>query len=139
MGGHAATASQDALGDIHALDVFRRGLETDEDDLFAALGSSRSVISIEVDLATGGTGGCRQAFCDRLACLEGGWFEGRVQQGVELFRIDFEEGFLFVDHAFGDEVDGHFEGSSGGALAVTGLEHEQLAALDVNSMSCMSR
>ena len=53
-----------------------------------------------------------------------------MQQRVELLGVDLEEGFFLVDHALFHQVDGHFQGGCRGALAVAGLQHEQLAALD---------
>ncbi len=81
-------------------------------------------------MAAGGTRGCRQALGDYFASFERGWFESWVQQGIELLRIDFQEGFLLVDHSLGNEIDRDFEGRGSSALAVSRLEHEELAPLD---------
>ena len=53
-----------------------------------------------------------------------------MQQRIELLGVDLHQGFPLGDHALLDQVDGDLHGGSGCALAVSGLQHEELAALD---------
>jgi hypothetical protein len=54
----------------------------------------------------------------------------RVQQGIDLIGGDAQDSFFFGDQAFVGHIHGDLHGRFGGALAVAGLEHPQLAALD---------
>jgi hypothetical protein len=56
--------------------------------------------------------------------------DGRVQQLVERGRIDAQHRLLARDQAFLGHVDGDLQRRLGGALAVAGLQHPELAALD---------
>ena len=56
--------------------------------------------------------------------------EHRVQQLIEAGRIDAQNRGLLVDQLFLDHLDGDPHGRAGGALAVAGLEHVQLALFD---------
>ena len=53
VGGHAAAGGQDALGGVHAVDVFGRGFDADQDDLAAELGLCLGLVGGEDDLAGG--------------------------------------------------------------------------------------
>ncbi len=53
-----------------------------------------------------------------------------MQQGVELLRLYAQDSLFLVDHALVYEVNGDLQGSVCGALAVTGLQHVELAILD---------
>ena len=52
-----------------------------------------------------------------------------MEQGVQRAGLDHGHSLLFVDHALVHQVAGDFQGGSGGALAVSGLKHIQLAML----------
>ena len=54
--GLAAGGGEDALGGVHAADVFGAGLLADEDDLLALGGRFLGVGGVEDDLAGGGAG-----------------------------------------------------------------------------------
>ena len=62
--------------------------------------------------------------------LLGGRIEHRVQQLIELLRIDAQHGFLLVDQPFAHHLHGDADGRRTRALAVAGLQHVQLAVLD---------
>ena len=51
-----------------------------------------------------------------------------MQEAVKLLGFDLQNGLFLAQHAFIHQIDSDLE--SGGALAVTGLEHIELAALD---------
>ena len=99
MRGHAAADGQDALGDLHALDVLGRGLQADQDDLLAPLMPLLGLLGGEHHAAAGGAGGGGQALAHDLGLLQGLGVKGGVQQGVELLGIDAAHGLLLVDHA----------------------------------------
>ena len=132
VGGHTAADGEDALCIVHALDVLGRGLETDENDfLFAFVDHPvGGVFGGEYDFAArrAGRGGKRAA--DGFGSLERLCVELGMQERVKLFGIDHADRFLLVDHALVDEVACDLESGGRGALAVSGLEHEELALFD---------
>ena len=130
VGGHTAADGQNALGGLHALDILRRGLETDENDLLAALLPLFGILSGEDDLAAGGAGGGGQSLGDGGSLLEDSRIELGMEQGVEVARVDHGDGLLLVDHALVHEVTGDLESSLRGALTAAALEHIELAVLD---------
>ena len=130
VGGHTAADGQDALRVVHAFDVFRAGLQTDENDLVAGLGHVGRSLCREDDLAAGSAGRCSKTRADDLGLLESGRVERRVQQRVEALRVDHRDSLFLGDHAFVDEVAGNLHRGGSGALAVTGLEHVELLVLD---------
>ena len=127
MGGHAAADGQDALGGLHALDVLGRGLQTDQDHLLTAGGPLLGVLSGEDDLAGGSARGSAQRLADGLALLQSHGVELGMEQGVQRAGLDHGHGLLFVDHALVHQVAGDLQSGGGGTLAVTGLEHVELA------------
>ena len=130
VGRHAAADGQDALCGSHALDVLGAGLKTDEDDLFAVGGPGLCVLGGEDNTAAGSARRGGQALADDLGGLQRGGVELRVQQGIELLRLHAHDGLFAGDHALVDEVAGDLQRGGSGALAVTGLQHVELAVLD---------
>ena len=53
-----------------------------------------------------------------------------MQKHIERFCVDLHQRFLLGNHFFVDKVASDLDSGGGGALAVTGLEHVQLALLD---------
>ena len=53
-----------------------------------------------------------------------------MEQGIEVTGVDHENSFLFGSHALVNEVAGDLQSRLSGTLAVTGLEHIELAVLD---------
>jgi hypothetical protein len=127
VAGHPAARREDALGGVHAVDVFRTGLDADQDHLLAAPGPALGRIRIEHDLPRSRAGARRQALGQHVA--HGVRVERRVEQLVERHRIDAQHRGLLVDQPFAGHVDGHLERRLGGALAAAGLQHPQLALL----------
>ena len=129
VAGHAAAHGEDALGILHALDVLGRGLQTDQDHLLAGLALLHSVLSGKDDLAAGSAGRGSQSGGHGRSLLQGLGVELGMEQSVQLLGIQHQQGFLLGLHALVDQVAGNLDGGSGGALAVTGLQHVELAVL----------
>ena len=124
----AAVAGQDALGGYHALQVVGVGLPADQDDLVALVRTRNGVIAREHDLAHGSTGTGVKAACERLVLLGG--VKLRVQELVELRRVDTAHGLLAGDEALLDHLDGDAQSGGGGAFSHAGLEHPEFTLLD---------
>ena len=128
--GHAAAGGHDAFGYGHAVDILRRGLLTDEDRLDSGLVGLSCSICGEVNRAAGCTGRCRQAGGDRRSCLESCRIERRVQKCVKLLCLDLHNRLLLGADAFVYQINRYLERCLCGALAVTGLQHVELAVFD---------
>ena len=86
-----------------------------------------SVFGRKHDLAAGRARRGRQAGRDDLALGVG--IDGRMQELVERSRIDARHRLLFADQFLPRQFDGDAQRGLGGALAVAGLQHPQLALL----------
>ena len=126
----AAAGGQDALGDGHAVEVVRRGLDAHEDDLLAAGDPLDGDVGVEDGPPDGRAGGGVEALGDALGALAGVRVELRAEELVHLGRLDPGDGLGLGDEALVDHVDGDLHGRGGGPLRVAGLEHVELAALD---------
>ena len=125
--GHTAADGEDALCRHHALDVLRRGLQTNQNHLFASVSPGLGVLSGEDDAAAGGSGRRGQRAANGLRGLQRLGVELGMEQGVQRSRLDHGNGLLLVDHALVHQIAGDLQSGGGGTLAVTGLEHIQLA------------
>ncbi|CEG08892.1 hypothetical protein BN961_02312 [Afipia felis] len=126
--GHAAARGEDALGGVHAVNVFRRRFDAHQHDLAAIGMQLGSFIRGEHDLTGRSAGRGRKARRHHIALGIG--IDGRVQQLIERSRLDAGHRILLRDQAFVGELDRDAQRSLGSALAVTGLQHPQLALLD---------
>ena len=127
--GLAAAGGQDALGGDHAVQVVGVGLAADQDDLLAGAGPLDGRVRVEDGLADRRARGGGDAAADHARS----WrrlVEAREHQLRQLRAVDALERLGLVDQALVDELGGDPEGGTGGALADTGLQHPQLAALD---------
>ena len=115
----------------HALDVLGRGLQADQNDLLALLGPLLGVLGGEDDLAAGSAGRGGQALADRgrPSSARRRRTAGAAGYPGCLGSI-MQDGLFFVDHALVHQVAGDLQRGGGGALAVAGLEHVELAVLD---------
>ena len=127
--GAAAAGGQDALGDLHAHDVLGGGLLPDQNH-GAVLSGGLGVLSGEVHSAAARAGGGGHAGGHRLGVGQSLRGEVGVQHGVEAVGLDHQQGFLLGDEALVHQIHGDLQSRAGGALAVPGLEHVQLAPLD---------
>ncbi len=127
---HAAECSQDGLREVHAFNIFRSGFLTNQDNLFLVLAVFSSSVSGEVNCTCASAGRSRQTLCNHGCLLDGISIEVGVQQAVELLGLYLQHGFFFAQHAFVHQVNSDLQSSLSGTLAVTGLQHEELATLD---------
>ena len=130
MGGHTAANGQDALCMVHAFNIFRRGLQTNQNDLLAFLAFFGSFLCGKDNLAAGSARGSSQTGANLFGSLECFGIKLWVQQSVQLFWLDHADRFFFGDHALVHQVAGNLDGSGSGSLAVAGLEHKQFAVFD---------
>ncbi len=130
VGGHAAASGEDSLGVDHADDVLGGGLGADEDDFLASIMPFFALIGIEDNGAGSGTRGSGKAFDNGVMGLEVGGVKGRVEQVVELLRLNAEDSLFLVDQAFVNEVAGDLQSGASGAFAVAGLEEVEFAFFD---------
>ena len=132
MAGHAAADGQDALRHLHTHDVLGRSLQTDQNDLLhlAGLDHLLCFLSGKDDLAAGGTGRSCQALADDFGSLQGSGIELGMQQGIQLLGLHAQDSLLLGDHALVHQVACDLQSSLCGTLAVTGLQHIQVAVLN---------
>ena len=90
--GHAAARGEDALGRVHAVDVFGRCLDAHQDDLPAVGFELRRLVRRKNDLAGCGAGRRRQAGRDDAPMRAR--IDRRVQQLIEGERIDAQDGVV---------------------------------------------
>jgi hypothetical protein len=136
--GHAAARREDALGGVHAVDVFRAEVSTRTRMTLAALRlQALRFVGGEHDLAARRR---RARRAGRSRSLRAGLrIDGRMQQLVERAGLDPRHRLLARDQPLVRHLDGDLERGLGRALAAAGLQHPQLARSTVNSRSCMSR
>ena len=111
----------------HALDILRRGFQTDDKHLFALLGGGDGFFCRHIGFAASGARGSRKPFGDRFRVFERIGVKLRVKQSVELLWLDFHQRFLFGNLALFHKVYGDFESRDRGTLAVSGLQHVKFA------------
>ena len=129
VAGHAAARGEDAFRDFHAVNVvgLRFGANQNHG---SGLRFRHSVVGAEHDYADGGAGRGGKAGRDQVEGLARGGIEHRVQQLIELLRIDALHGFALGDETFADHLDGDAHRGRAGALAVAGLQHVELVIFD---------
>ena len=130
----STAGGEDALGDHHAVHVFRARLITNQDDLFTLLRCSLSIISSEICPANSRTRRCTKTLCDRSALL----FELRVKHRIEMLSRYSHHGFftgnlpLTATGTCGAfrHVDCHLQRSCTSAFTDSCLQHPQTSLLD---------
>jgi len=130
VAGHAAAGREDALGGAHPFHVLRVGLFAHQDHLFALAGPLDRLGRGEHDLSDRPARTGRQPARERLVTLLVLGIDDRVEQLVQLGRLDAHHGRRLVDQPFGQHVHGHVQRRRAGPLAVAALEHVELAFLD---------
>ena len=128
--GRAALGGQDALSDGHAVEVVRRRLLADEDDLLALGGPGGCHVGVEDGLADRGARRGVEALGDALGGGTELGIELIAQELVDLRRLDAGESLLLRDQLLLDHVDRDLHRGGRGSLRRPGLEHVEAAALD---------
>ncbi len=129
VGGAAAAGGQHALGHLHTHNVLRGGLLAHQHH-GAVLGVGLAVLSGEVGRAAARAGGGGDAGGDGGGLSQGVLGEVVVEDGVQALRLQHQQSLLLGDQPFLHQVHGDFQRRAGGALAVPGLEHIEVAPLD---------
>ncbi len=129
--GHAAARGENAFGHFHAGDVLGRGFAANQNHglVGAVVVVLDGVFGGEDDLADSSAGRGRQSGGEHFNFLAL-FHEARNQEVVELVGLDAMNGFFLRDEALVDHVDGDADSGQAGALAVTRLQHVELAILD---------
>ena len=130
MGSHASAAGQDALGSPHASDVLRGGLSAAEDDDLTLGGPGLSLVGCEDHAANSSPGGGVEALGNNVTSVGLGVLELRVQELIQMAGVHHHHSLGNGDEPLALEVHSNLQGRGAGALAVTGLEHEEAALLD---------
>ena len=110
------------------MEVFRRGLGPDEDDLLSSLAHLLRGIRIEDDLAIGRSRRGRQS--GRQEIDVGFRVDHRVEQLIELRRLDTGDGRRLVDQSLPNHLNRNPHRRLAGPLGVARLQHVELALLD---------
>ena len=129
VGGHTATNGQDTLRYLHTCDILRRSLQTNQNYLLALSSPLLSVVCCEHDLTASSSRRSAQTLAYRCSSLQSLSVELRVEQCVEVSRIDHQNSFLLGLVAFVNEVASDLQSSLSGSLTVTALEHVELLVL----------
>ena len=128
MAGHAAPRGHDRPCGVHAVNILRAGLNAHEDDVAAFLRKALGLVGVEDDLARGGArrgGQPGQHQITRRVRIK-----RRMQQLVEGMSVNAHHSLFLSDQPFGAQINGDLQRRFGGALAIAGLQHPQLALLD---------
>ena len=88
------------------------------------------LFSSKDDLAAGRTGRSCQTLADDLCSLQGSSVELGMQQGIQLLGLHAQDSLLLGDRDLVHQIAGDLETSLCGTLAVTGLQHIQVAVLN---------
>ena len=130
VGSHSSADGKNTLGGLHALDIFGRSFETDENDLLAAALPRLGVGGGKDDLSAGGARRGGETAADRLSFFKSDNVELGMKKSVEISGVDHENGLFLGAHSLVDEIARDLERGLGSALAVARLEHEELLVLD---------
>ena len=128
--GHAAPRREDALGRFHAMNVFGGRFGAHEHDGTALGGLGNSVVGREHDPPDGGARRGGQTYRESRQLVLRRRFDDRMQELVQVLRLDAHDSLPVVDQALANHVHREFHCRGAGALAVASLEHVELAFLD---------
>ena len=127
---HATSRGEHCLRGYHSMEILGRGFDAHQDHLFALQRELLGLVRIEDNLACRGTRRGGQTLGQRLDPRLSTRRDHRVQELIELLRLDTLYGGPAVDQSFICQVDRDSDGRGAGALACARLEHVQRAALD---------
>ncbi len=125
---HAAAGGQNPLGGVHAADILRRGFRPHQDHLLAALRRLLGLLGREDDLADRRAGRRGQPLGDDVKLRLR--IELRMEQLIELARVDPEDRGRFVDQPLIGHLHGNADRRGRRPLADAGLEHVERPLLD---------
>ena len=128
VGGHAAVGGEDAARLDDPVDVVRRRLGADEDDGLSRATQLLRPVGVEHDPA--GRRARRGVEALRGDVVFGRGVDPRVEQLVELRRIDAGDRLLLAEQALADHLDRDPQGGGGRALAGAGLQEVERTLLD---------
>jgi len=127
---NTTASGEDTFGSDHTAEVFWRGLNASEENLFAASFRINRALCVEVDL-TGSRAWTRwETGSDLLGLLDVSEVEDWSEELVELVRWVAQYCGFPVDETLLNHVDGELESGRSCALTVTSLEHVELTFLD---------
>ena len=126
--GDAAVRGEDALRRDQAVDVVRARLPAHEDDVLALPAARLRGVRIEDGTAGRGTG--RRGKALRHDIERRGPVDHRVQEVVDLRRVDPRDRVVAVQQPLLDHRDGGSDRGGGRALCGSGLEQVQTTLLD---------
>ena len=128
MASHPAAGGQNSLGHLHSVDVLGGGFDADQDHLAAGLAHRDRFVGAEHDFARHGARRGGQSARQHLLGRAG--VEPRMEQLLELHRLDAQQRRAAIDEALLRHLDRRADRGLGRALAGAGLQHVELAALD---------
>ncbi len=126
--GETAVGGQDPGRLHHPVEVVGRRLPADEDDALARLAARLGGVGVEDDGPGGRSRGGVQTLRDDLELCAG--VDHRVQQLVELRRVDPRDRFLLRDQPFLDHLHRSSQCRRRRALRRPGLQQEEIPLLD---------
>ena len=130
VGGHAAAYGQNAFCRMHAFDILRRGLQSDQNDSFSTFMCFLGVIRSEINLSCRSAGGCGQSLSNHKAVLQGFGIKGRMKELVERLCLNTAHRLFRRNHAFVNQIAGDLQGCGSCPLSVSGLQEVELSFFD---------
>ena len=127
---HAAGRRQDALRDVHAVNVVRHRFLADENHLLALPRPLDGIIRGKDDLAGRSAGRRRKPFGEHRNLRPLGRIESRREQLRQRLGIDQQHRLLRRHDLLGGEIGGNHDGRVARALAAAGLQHVELLVLN---------
>ena len=127
MRGHAATYGKYTLCSLHTLDILRAGLKTNENDLLASGSPILRILRSKYDLTAGSAGSGTKCLAHDTCACNSIRIKLGMKQCIKVTGIDHRYGFFLGPHAFVYKIACDLQSGLSGPLAVTCLEHEQLA------------
>ena len=128
MACHSSAGCKNALGGVHALNILRTGLAADKYDRHS-LCLFFGLFRREAYGSAGGARGCRKPLCNRLCLFQSLAVKLRVQESVQLLRVNHKHSLFLGAHTLSHKVDRYFKCGVSRSLAVSRLKHIELTLL----------
>ena len=123
---HTASYGQDTLCHLHAFDIFRRSFQTYQHDFLASCRPCFCIFCRKHDFSASCTRRCCQCFCNRFCTLESIRIELRMQQRIQISRVNHRDCLLFGNHPFIYQITGNLQSCLRRSLTAAGLQHIQM-------------